>query len=160
MDRTFEVTIIDPQPAVAVRTETTPDKIGEQFDGLAQEVFAYILEKGIEPSGPAFIRYFEFSPERVDMEVGLPISRAGDPIVDPDPRMSFVDLPGGDAVVAVHEGSYEGLAGVYEALHDWIHAQEGLEEGDAPWEVYEVSPADTDDPAALRTRVVWPVKRD
>jgi effector-binding domain-containing protein len=156
MDRTFEIATIDPQPAVAVRTQTTPDKIGEQFGGLVQEVFAYLLEKGIEPSGPPFCRYHDFSAERVDMEVGLPISRAGDPVVDPDPRMAFIDLPGGDAAVAVHQGSYEGLSGVYEALHDWIHAQ-GLSEGGAPWEIYEVSMNETDDPAALRTRVVWPV---
>jgi AraC family transcriptional regulator len=156
MDGAFEMTTIDPQPAVAVRTQTTADRIGEEYAGLVQEVFAYLLEKGIEPSGPPYIRYHEFAPERVDMEVGLPISRAGDPIFDPDPRMSFVDLPGGEVAVAMHEGPYDGLAKVYESLHDWIHAQ-GRSEGTAPWEVYEVSPDDTDDPAALRTRVVWPV---
>jgi effector-binding domain-containing protein len=156
MAPTFEITVIDPQPAVAVRTQTTADKIGEEFGGRSQEIFAYLLEKGLEPSGPPFIRYHQYSPEVVDMEVGLPISRAGDPVEDPDPQMSFIDLPGGDAVVFVHEGPYDGLAEVYSSMHDWIHAQ-GMDDSDPPWEIYEVSPAETDDSSKLRTRVVWPV---
>jgi effector-binding domain-containing protein len=90
------------------------------------------------------------------MSVGLPISMPGEPVAEPEPNMDLVKLPGGEVAVAWHTGSYDGLKATWEALHDWIHGQ-GRDDVGEPWEVYWSSPADTPDPSAWRTQIVWPL---
>ena len=69
--------------------------------------------------------------------------------------MASSELPGGPAAIAVHRGSYDGLAATYDQLHDWIHGQ-GREEGSAPWESYVDDPSEVDT-ADLRTELCWPL---
>ena len=59
----------------------------------------------------------------------------------------------------MHLGSYDGLSGTYEALHEWIHGQPGCDDGAAPWESYVDDARSVDDPATLRTEIVWPLTR-
>ena len=59
----------------------------------------------------------------------------------------------------VHRGPYDGLKGTYDALHEWIHAQPGYDDGPGPWESYVDSPSDASDMSQLRTEVVWPLTR-
>ena len=70
--------------------------------------------------------------------------------------MGGSELPGGQAAVLVHRGSYDTLSAAYDGLHDWIHAQ-GYDEGDGPWETYIDNPEEVTDVAQLRTQLTWPV---
>jgi effector-binding domain-containing protein len=66
------------------------------------------------------------------------------------------ELPGGQAAVAVHRGSYDGLGDAYSELHDWIH-QQGRYDGPGPWESYIDDPGAVEDIADLRTELHWPL---
>ncbi len=59
-----------------------------------------------------------------------------------------------------HLGSYDGLSGTYDALHEWIHAQPGYDDGVGAWESYVDDMRSVSDPATLRTQIVWPLTRE
>ncbi|MDQ3758278.1 MAG: MerR family transcriptional regulator [Actinomycetota bacterium] len=66
------------------------------------------------------------------------------------------EVPGADVAVLAHRGDYDTLADTYRTLGAWVAAH--ADPADLPVrELYLVSPADTEDPAALRTEVRWPV---
>jgi effector-binding domain-containing protein len=156
-----EIRELTPQPTAAVRMTQSMEELdlATLFDEHLPNIAHRLADMGIEPAGPPYGRYHEFGPERVDVEIGIPVSAPPPnlrPLADAEPgEMARSELPGGPAAVTVHRGSYDGLKGVYDALHDWIHAQ-GHEEGPAPWESYVDDPAEVDE-ADLKTEVCWPL---
>ena len=156
-----EIRELTPQPTAAARMSQAMSELdlAALFDEHLPNIAHRLADMGIEPAGPPYGRYHEFGPERVDVEIGIPVS-APPPnlrsLADAEPgEMASSELPGGPAAVSVHRGSYDGLKGAYDALHDWIHAQ-GHEEGPAPWESYVDNPGEVDE-ADFKTEVCWPL---
>ncbi|HET6819696.1 MAG TPA: GyrI-like domain-containing protein [Candidatus Limnocylindria bacterium] len=153
---------LTPQPTIAVRVQRPMAELdlGDLFDFHLPNIADGIANRGGEPAGAPYGRYHEFGPERVDVEIGIPVSMplvGLRPLAECDPgELGSSELPGGNAAVTVHHGSYEGLSAAYDRLHDWIHAK-GAEEGPGPWESYIDDPSEVADPAQLRTEVVWPL---
>ncbi len=151
-----------PQPTAAVRlTQAMADlDLGALFGEHLPNVAHRLADMGVEPTGPAYGRYHAWGPETVDVEIGIPVS-APPPNVRPlaeteSGEMGAAELPGGQAAVLVHRGSYDGLRQAYDDLHEWIHAQ-GREEGPGSWESYVDDPTEVKDEAEVRTEVVWPL---
>lgn len=155
-----EIRELAPQPTVCVRVAEPTSRLRELFDELLPLVAERIADLGGEPTGAPFGRYHEYGPERVDVEIGIPVRSpvANLPPADEAPRgeLAAGELPGGSAAITVHRGSYDGLSQTYRRLQSWLE-HHGQQPRPAPWESYIDDPSEVDDAAQLRTEVVWPL---
>jgi len=159
-----EVVELVTERTVAVRLELpmAAFDLGAAFGQWLPRVAAAIPESGAVIAGPAFGRYHRFGPDVVDVEIGFPVTGLSSlPWLAAlgTSEIGRSELPAGPAAVVTHRGPYDGLPAVYDALHEWIHAQPGLDDGIGPWESY------VDEPGSVpledtRTKVVWPLVPD
>jgi effector-binding domain-containing protein len=153
------------QPTVAVRIRQPMAQLdlSSAFDRYPAAIGDLIRERGASVTGPLFGRYHTYGPEHVDVEIGFPVAGAltGLPALSEvsEGEIGASELPGGPVAILVHPGSYDGLGAAYEALHDWIHAQPGYDDGPGPWESYVVDPGSVANEADLRTEITWPLRR-
>jgi effector-binding domain-containing protein len=159
----FEIVEMEAEPSVAVRLMLTGPGIdlGPVFGQWLPAVAQAIVGAGGEIGGSAYGRYHQFGRDLVDVEIGFVIAEAGEGLREltslPEGRIGLSELPGGWAARTVHRGPYDGLAAVYDALHDWIAEQPGYEAGPGPWEAYLDAPEPGTDMSTVRTAVVWPL---
>ena len=148
------------RPTIAVRVHGTADQIAAMFGDNLPRVFARVSATGATLASPAFGRYHEFSPENVDVEIGVGVNAVPEgltPLAECElGEVGASELPGGTAAIATHLGPYNTLSRTYDRLHEWIHEQ-GRGEGPGPWESYVDDPAVVRDHSLLRTDVVWPL---
>jgi effector-binding domain-containing protein len=144
-------TEVERQPVLLIRTETTPAKIRPTYREALAEFKDYLEAEGIEPAGPPFARFPIYMPERVEMEVGVPIGAK----LEGRERIEAAELPGGATATTVHVGSYAGLGAAHAALTEWLESK-GMRAG-TPWEVYLAGPPEIDDSSRWLTRIVYPI---
>ena len=160
-----EILELEPQPTAAIRVvqPMAERDLASAFDQGIPLVAARIVATGGSIAGPPFGRYHRFGPDVVDVEIGFPVG------VEPDlpalegcapGEVGRSELPGGPVARTTHLGSYDDLSGTYDALHEWIHAQPGYDDGVGAWESYVDDMRSVSDPATLRTQIVWPLTRE
>jgi effector-binding domain-containing protein len=148
------------QPTVCLRVSITKKQLGDAFGRHAGAVFGAVGAAGAVPAGPLYGRYFSFTDETVDVEIGVPVASPAPGLpaaASATPgEVGIGELPAGRAAVTVHYGHYHEMPETYRKLHMWIAAQ-GLTPGEGPWESYVDDPGDMKDMSGVRTDVVWPV---
>lgn len=154
MAYTIKTAKLKPQSVVAIRVTTEPGRIVEAFGEVLPQVRAHVERRGGSLDGPPFARFFDYSADEADLEAGFPVARP----VAGEGRVVAGELPGGRAAVTTHEGPYEGLQDAHDAIGEWVLARSRDQAGPV-WESYEVGPAEEQDPALWRTRVVWPLRK-
>jgi effector-binding domain-containing protein len=140
--------------AVATRRDQVPaEGLRDFFDESLPAVWMAVQTQGLSPAGPPFARYHGMPGATVDVETGFPVqgfTSAGD--------VQATTLPACRAAVAVHVGSYDGLAHTWEALMGWAGEQGLQRQGDDFWEVYLTDPGTEPDPSTWRTQLVQPIQ--
>jgi effector-binding domain-containing protein len=122
----------DEQPYLAIRSEVT-NGIAAVVDRSFPQLFGWLGEHGVTPSGPPFIRFREVDHdgEPLEIEVAAPISGGADPPADDTVRAGT--LPAGRYATVLHVGPYSheslpDLGDAQAALRDWT-GQQGIVTG-------------------------------
>lgn len=147
---TYEIerTTLEPELTAAITVTCPWDAISQQMGPIFGEVMAYLGPIGaIAGDAKAFGRDTPAG-ENVILEAGFtvhaPITGHG--------RVQPGTLPGGDAVVTMHEGAYDTVPQAYEAMQTWM-VERHLAGAASMWEYY-LTPPDVQPP---RTMIVWPL---
>jgi effector-binding domain-containing protein len=159
-----QVTQRAPQPYVAVPFTVTMATFPQAADTGFPELFAWLGEHGITPSGPPFIRYrvIDMAGE-LEIEIGAPVAQAQ----PGSGRVQAGELPGGRYVTLVHTGPYDGLVAANGALQDWARQQGiALESSDGERrfrgrvEFYPTDPSQEPDTAKWQVEIAYLVSDD
>ncbi len=144
--------------ALTLTDQVEHTAIGEWCGTAFEQLYLILLEHGVDPGGVAGATYSnEFFTENngaVTAFVPLPPGAEFVPI-----RRGFTvaRFPARHFAVAVHEGPFEDFDRTYGALGSHV-AEHGAVLPDEPVrERYLVGPDITDNPAAYRTEVCWPI---
>jgi effector-binding domain-containing protein len=99
-------------PYFGLRRTVTMAGLPEAIDRDFPALFALLDERGVEPSGPPFIRYLNVDMEReLEIEFGVP--------VDGGAGVHTASLPAGDYATLMYVGPYGGLRPAHDALQQW-----------------------------------------
>jgi DNA-binding transcriptional MerR regulator len=155
-----EVRIRDlaPQAALAVSATVADAGIADFCAEVYPRLFTAMGRLGIEATGPGAALYpaawFEHGGGEVTAYVPI---RATAPASRVPPGMELTTVPGGTHAVALHAGGFDQLDLTYGRLGRHV-LDRGIGADRPIREIYLVTPADTADPAQLRTEVCWPVR--
>lgn len=150
------------QPYVAIRM-AVPIPFGKYLQPAWDEVYDWLQNKKIRPSGPAIIRYLttDMSKE-MDIDVGFTVNRA----VKGDERITADVLPAGKYVTLLYTGPYKGK-GIFKAtvaLLEWakenkikwnITRKNGVEWWNGRTEFYFSDPAVEKAPTIFKTELAF-----
>jgi effector-binding domain-containing protein len=147
-----EMVRIPSETVAVVRREIPADRLPAFFEEAFDRVAGSLPDAGGHIAGPPFGWYHGLPTKTVDVAAGFPV--AGD-VHGPDGGVTLTERPGCRALVAVHVGSYDGLAKTWGEVEAWVEEYSLPLRGDS-WEEYLTDP--TGDPATWRTRVVLPLQ--
>lgn len=149
MPGTVEVRQLEELKVASIRQEMSIHELSQVIERLV----VFTKEKGLTAGPPMAIFYDkEFNPEKVDIEVCVPVLA---PFANEGDVRSRI-LPAGKYLVIVHEGSYDGIKDSYAELLRYAQ-EEGYRIIGPPREVYIVGPAQRAVPSAWRTEIYFPV---
>ena len=124
-----------------------------KFGPAVQELMATLAEQGVKPVGAVFAHHLRMPPDMFDFELGVeiaaPVKSAG--------RVKPGVLPATKVARTVYHGPYQGLPGAWGEFVDWMKTN-GHEQAEDLWEVYQVGPQSSPDPANWRTEIYWPLE--
>ena len=153
------------QHYIAIRM-AVPIPFGKYLQPAWDEVYDWLKEKGIKPSGPAIIRYLTTDMSReLDLDVGFTVDKA----VKGNDRIAADFLPAGRYATLLYTGPYKGK-GIFKAtlaLLEWAKEntvkwdtskKKGVEWWNGRAEFYFSDPATEKDPKKFQTELAFLVK--
>jgi effector-binding domain-containing protein len=151
----IEIKDVPEQPALLVRERIRLDRLSDAIRTGLEEVAAQLRAEGIAPAGPPFVLYTSMEDGVVDVEIGGPVEGeargAG--------RVEYSVLPAATMLTYRHQGHYQELGRVHQALWELVE-REGVTVDGAPREVYVTDPEEVPDPAEWVTVIQFPIVRD
>lgn len=152
------------QPYVSIPIEVTLKELGNA-SALVEEIFAWLGEKGVQPSGAPFYRYLVIgdTDKNFKLEVGVPIMS---PIFGDD-RVITGTIPAGKYATLVHIGHPDRISKSFNILEKWANENEvkwdnQMEGEDEVWggrfEYYLTDPAVEPDLEKWSTEIEYKIK--
>lgn len=147
MSYLFQIIEAEAQPVLSVQTVTAvkdmPQVVGDIYGAIAN----YIVAKGGQLVGPAFIAYYNMDMENLQIEVGFPLLKE----MEGEGNIVLRQIPAGKRAVGFHKGAYSDMTSIYEALTAFL-----MEKGHQPtgiaYEYYYNSPEEVPE-SELLTKV-------
>lgn len=151
----MEVKIVNvaPKQALAIRDNCSFAELGNKFAEIYSEIGTYLKENSIQPAGAPFGTYHEFSPEKIDLEAGIPVT--GNP--QSEGRIYPMNTFGGKAAMTTFTGHYDGLNKAWGEFAKMVDA-EGHKLNGPCYEVYITDPGEEPDSSKWITERYTPIK--
>jgi effector-binding domain-containing protein len=145
------------QPYLAIAAHvTTEAEFRQAADSGFPELFRWLGDHGVEPSGPLLIRYLELDEdgEPLEIELGVPVGAA----VPGDGRVRAGVLPPGRYATLLHVGPYRSttapdLKAAHAALRDWADKRGVALDGCV--EHYRIGPVEEPDHSKWETELAY-----
>lgn len=148
----FQIVETEKQPALVVKKTISMEEMPQVVGAAYNIIVNYIISKGVEPLGPAFIAYYNMDMEHLKVEIGFPTMKE----IPGSGEIVSVMIPAGKKAVGYHKGAYGDIAPVYDKLAAWA-----VEKGHTPsgiaYEHYFNSPGEISE-SELLTRVEFLLK--
>jgi effector-binding domain-containing protein len=135
MSYVFQIVETEKQPVLSVKTTTSVGNLPNLVGTVYGSIVNYIVERGQEPLGPAFIGYFNMDMENLIVEIGFPVANE----IEGKGDIALSYIPSGKKATAFHKGSYSEIGPLYENLTKWI-SQKSYEPTGVVYEYYYNSP--------------------
>jgi effector-binding domain-containing protein len=145
-----EFSVREAQPALIIRTVAAVTELPGIFGAAYGELFGYLAELGIEAAGMPYGAYHNMDMQRLDLEIGVPVSSA----VPPRGRMSMGEIPAGEWATLIHTGPYDQMRPAYGALQAAISAA-GKRIAGGAYEFYRTGPDEP--PEKIETEIGFPL---
>lgn len=153
-----QITTRSAQPYVGVTASVTLDQLAGAIDSGFAEVFAWLTNASISPTGPPFIRYLEVDMAKTLLvDLGIPVAGAA----RSDERVHAGALPAGDYVTLLYRGPYDGLVAANAEVQQWgeQHGVQWAMDGPTTWrariEHYVTDPRAEPDPSQWQTEIAY-----
>lgn len=145
--------IMDAKPTMVIYDSATMETMGDMFERNYGELMTYLTKKKIPITGKQFAIYHNWDPESyIKISAGVPVDKEH----KGSGRVSYFELPQGEAVFAVHVGGYNS-ASTHNAIDDYIK-DFNLETRGYIWEVYQYNPLTDTDSTKWETYIYYPLK--
>lgn len=149
-----DLVTLTPEPFAYVSRECGMAEIGKTVEDAFCVLGAALAQAKTTPTGPPTARYSEVSEGRVTVDLGFPVHEGATASLRAAGLHTGM-TGGGEAMRAIHEGSYDSLRQTYDVILNAIRAA-GRAPADEMWERYHSGPEAPETQA--RTEVLWPMK--
>ena len=147
------VRTVHPRKLAAVRCEVPPGEVGLAWRPAVGKVWEFIRSQpGLWTDGHNIFLYHHSKQPGAPLlcDFGVEVTRA----FETAGEVYATETPGGEAAVAVHRGAYDRMNEAYDAIDNWMAANQRVSAGHS-WEIYGDP---TPDPAHTETTVVHLLK--
>jgi effector-binding domain-containing protein len=152
MSYLLQIVETEEQPVLSVKSTTSVSNMPNVVGRLYGQIVNYIVEKGEEPIGPAFIAYYNMDMENLIVEIGFPIARK----IEGKDDIVLRYIPAGRKATGFHKGPYGEIGPVYERLTKFI-SERDYEPTGVVYEYYYNSPGEIPE-SELLTKVEFLLK--
>ena len=152
MSFVIEMVETQEQPTLALKTVTPVSELPKILGKAFMDIVTHIIELGEQPVGPAFAGYFNMDMERLELEIGFPVSK-------PLPGKGDIlagNIPAGKQVSCIYKGPYMEMRPAYEEIEKWIK-DNGYKPLGPVYEHYYNSPEEVPE-SELLTKIVFLVE--
>ena len=135
-----------------IKTKTSVQDMPTILGAGYGEIMGYIQEIGAQPTGEAFVIYYNMDMSNLDIELGFTVAEKH----SDKGRIKASNIPSGKYAVALHVGPYNTMTKTYDELNAYI-LKEGHEAKTWVYEVYLNNPQENPEEEA-KTMIYFPLK--
>jgi effector-binding domain-containing protein len=140
------------QPTLFLKAVTPVGELPKILGKAFMDIVTHIMELGEQPVGPAFVGYFNMDMERLELEIGFPVSK----VLPGKGDILAGSIPAGKQVSCMYKGPYMEMPPAYEEIQKWIK-DNGYKPLGPVYEHYYNSPEEVPE-SELLTKIVFLVE--
>jgi len=148
----IEVVETAAQPVLHIKTVTPVGNLPQELGKAFMAIMQYLGELGEQPTDAPFTAYYNMDMERLEVEIGFPVSKAlpgrGDILAG--------EIPAGKKVTRMYKGPYREMEPVYGAMTHYMQ-ENGHDPSGVVYEFYYNSPMEVEE-SELLTKIVFLLK--